>query len=367
MTPPTTKVAGFLRRWLCRRQRAVHRPGQTGDQPPPGPSNDPRLQGILEAEFARRWPEGSSGLDAVHRYALLPPGKLLRPSLVVYSALSVGGELAAVLPAAAGIEGAHVGSLMHDDIIDRDARRRGRAAVHAAFGPAQAIVAGNALYFSWFASLADCVDRGVPVERVTHAMRVQAAAGVAVCQGAYSELAMRGDLDLSVEDYLAMARGKTAALLEAACRVGAILGGGDTTATDQLGAFGDHLGICFQIRDDLLPYDTATADAMGKPADSDLRNHCPTLPVLIAHQRTAAADRAVLRRAVLDEADPQTALRRTRALLKQTGALDAAHALADHHAQKARDALTGLPVTAHATALARLTRPPTRAPRQTSA
>ncbi|MBV6695604.1 polyprenyl synthetase family protein [Kitasatospora aureofaciens] len=316
---------------------------------------------LLEAEFDRLWPDGVTGLDAVHRYAVIPTGKLLRPSLVVHAALVVGGDLGAVLPAAAGIEGAHVGSLMHDDIIDRDGERRGRKAVHTAFGPAQAIIAGNALFFAWFAALAECARRGVPADRVQRAMAVQAGAGTAICRGAFEELTMRGDLDHSVDDYLAMARGKTAALFEAACRVGSILGGGDDHATDLLGTFGDHLGIAFQIRDDLLPYESATAHLMGKPADSDLRNHCPTLPVLLAHQRADTAARAALRHTLSDKTDPQTALHRMRALLEETGALKTAHAMADHHARLARYAISQLPASAHTRALSHLTRTPAKA------
>jgi len=349
-------------------QGAVPIPGQPGEQRAVGFWGSPvDLLDLLGAEFSRRWPGGMTGVDAVHRYAMFPPGKLLRPLLVVHAALAVGGELSAVLPAAAGIECAHVGSLMHDDIIDGDTQRRGRAAVHTEFGPAQAIIAGNALYFSWFAALAECSGRGVPADRIARAVAVQADTGVAICRGAFEELLMRGDLDRSVDDYLAMARSKTAVLLEAACRIGAILGGGADHATDMLGAFGDHLGLSFQILDDLLPYDPATAQPMGKPVDSDLRNHCPTLPILLAHQRADPASRATLRHALLDEADPSVALRLMRIVLEQTGALDAAHAIANDHAQKAREALTQLPATAHTHALAVLTRPPTNTTRATPA
>ncbi|MET7349907.1 polyprenyl synthetase family protein [Streptomyces mirabilis] len=335
-------------------------PARPSGSPPDPPSPRVEFAELLETEFGRRWPGRSVGLDAVHRYAMIPPGKLLRPLLVLHAALTVGGELGAVLPAAVGIEAAHVGSLLHDDIIDRDTQRRGRAAVHTEFGPAQAVVAGNALFFSWFAALSECGRLGVPADRVERAMAVQAEAGVAICRGAFDELAMRGDLELGVGAYVAMARAKTAVLLAAACRVGAILGGGDAPTTELLGEFGDHLGICFQIRDDVLPYDPIAARAMGKPSDSDVRNRRPTLPVLIAHRRADPKSRAALRHALLDETEPELALCRIRAVLERTGALDTAHAMADDHARRARELLTRLPATAHVAhvrALALLTRP----------
>lgn len=347
------------------RQATVSRPRRTNEvntSPSASPTlstphDVPGLAALLRAEFAQRWPDGTTGLDAVYYYALIPSGKLLRPLLVVRSALTVGGDVFRVLPAAVGIECVHVGSLMHDDIIDQDSTRRGRPAVHTVFGHEQAIVAGNALYFSWFAGLAECSRRGIPSDRVARAMAVQADSGIGACRGAFDELTMTGDLNHPAEDYLVTAGRKTGVLLEAACRVGAILGGGDDSTVDLLGAFGYHLGIAFQIRDDLLPYNTATAEVMGKPGDSDLRNHRPTLPVLLAYQRANVAGRDAIRHALLEDADPHAAFGTMRALLETTGALAAAHAMADQFAQRARKALTELPPSPQIEPLSEMTQP----------
>src|SRR5581483_6111011 len=146
-TPTMTDLPGQAA--VSRRRRTNEENTRPSASPTLSNSHDaPELPALLRAEFSRRWPDGTTGLDAVYHYALIPSGKLLRPLLVVRSALTVGGELFGVLPAAVGIECVHVGSLMHDDIIDKDSTRRGRPAVHTVFGPEQAIVAGNALYFS---------------------------------------------------------------------------------------------------------------------------------------------------------------------------------------------------------------------------
>ncbi|MFJ8739606.1 polyprenyl synthetase family protein [Embleya sp. NPDC127516] len=297
---------------------------------------------VLAAEFARRWPQDAQGMDAVHRYALLPTGKLLRPALVMYAALAVGGEVEHALPAAVGMECVHTGSLLHDDIIDADEERRGRPAVHIAYGPERAIIAGSSLYFAWFGALAECARHGVPGERIARAMAAQAEGGYAMCQGVFDELGFAGDLDCPVEDYLAMATRKTGALLSASCRVGAILGGGNDAAVEALGAFGRHVGLAFQIRDDLLPYDDASAATMGKPADSDVCNHRPTLPVLLAHERGGTEQRAAIRHALLHETNPETALARMRSLVETTGALVEARALAESYERSARDAISWL-------------------------
>ncbi|MGW4913264.1 polyprenyl synthetase family protein [Streptomyces sp. NPDC004270] len=311
---------------------------------------------MLAEEFARRWPEHAAGLDAVHRYALLPSGKLLRPHLLARSALAVGGSLEAVLPAAVGFEAAHTGSLLHDDIIDQDALRRGRPAVHAAFGPQMAIVAGNALFFTWFTALAECAAYGIPHQRIVAAMAIQAEAGQQICRGAALELTLAGDLEASPETYLEMARAKTAALFEAACAVGAVVGEGSEDQIAALGAFGDHLGCAFQIRDDLLPYRTGGPGA-GKPADSDLRNRRPTLPVLLAHRDAAPAQRAVLRHCMAPGGDQREAFRRLTGVLQATGALKAAEQSAENHVEQARHALAEIPPSAHRDALLALASP----------
>jgi geranylgeranyl diphosphate synthase type I len=322
------------------------------------------VQAALVTELTARWSQGGDGLSEMHRYALVPPGKLVRPLLVMWSALAVGGNLDQLLPVAVGFEAVHTGSLLHDDIIDGDFTRRGRLAVHAAFGPEQAMIAGNALFFECFAALGRAADRGVPDELVVAAMRIQAEAGVTACQGAVAELSLAGELETPVEDYVAVARAKTASLTRAACMVGALLGGGRSAEVHALAAFGEHYGLAFQFRDDLLPYllpdeqlNAAGAAGTDKPADSDLRNHRPTLPVLLAYQRGSITQRGMLHQALLDSGDPGIRLARMRDLIHATGALTAARAMAAAHTHQALNALNLVPVSVFRTRLADLATP----------
>ncbi|MFB4319186.1 polyprenyl synthetase family protein [Actinomadura sp. 21ATH] len=326
-----------------------------------GPEDrSPQRESVLAAllaEFESRWPAGATGLAGMHRYAITPPGKLVRPQLVVWSALAVGGELARALPVALGFEAVHTGSLLHDDLIDRDDVRRARPAVHAAFGAAQAIIAGNALFFEWFVALDRAARHGAPAEVIVAVLREQAAAGAAVCHGALAELELSGAPDQPVEAYLAMARAKTAVLTRAACVVGALLGGAGAAETASLADFGEFYGMAFQIRDDLLPYvppgDPAGGGA-GKPADSDLRNRRPALPLLLAWEHAGDDARARLRRA-MDEDDPAAAAAQVRAVLDETGALRRARLLGDEYLLRARRALTALPAGCARTELAAMT------------
>ena len=316
-----------------------------GATAPLGPEAD--LVTLLREEM-RRLPalsDEASGIADAALHALLPGGKLLRPLLLVHSAAAVGGDTARVLPAAAGLESAHVGSLVHDDLIDHDDVRRNRAATHRRFGPATAIVTGNALYFTWFEALASCGQRGVPHQRIVEAMQIQAQAGRQVCDGAAREIAMAGRLETPVDAYLEMARLKTAVLTAAACRIGAVLAGASPALAATLTSYGEALGMAFQIRDDLLPY-TDDPVAAGKPADSDLRNLRPTLPVLQARDRATAAQQAALRDAfaALPRSDAHA---RVRELVQETGALSEAGRLARANAARALSHLDRLPVSDH--------------------
>lgn len=310
--------------------------------PPPPARSGP--EAVLRGEIARCVRPCGAGVPVLTEAcaaALDPPGKLMRPLLLVYSALAVGGQLEQVVPAAAGLECAHAGSLVHDDLIDRDAVRRGRAAVHARFGPGTAVVAGNSLFFAWFDALAECADRGVPAPRIVAAMRVQARAGREACEGAARELVQTGDLGIPVEAYLEMARLKTAVLFSAACRIGAALAGAGEGEAAALAGYGEALGIAFQIRDDLLPY---TGGVPDKPSDSDLRNQRPTLPVLLARDHAGPAQREQLAHAFSTPPDDRSG-KRIRELVTATGGLNAAAELARTHIRRALAHLDALPDT----------------------
>jgi geranylgeranyl diphosphate synthase type I len=285
-----------------------------------------------------------SELMAICRYAVLPAGKLFRPILLLQSAMAVGGDALQVLPAAAGTEYGHVASLIHDDVIDGDDVRRGRPSVPFRFGLENAIVSGDSLLFGIFLCLAACRDRGVPDGRIVRALRVVAQAGVDLCEGQSLESRMRGDLSCGVDTYLAMIRGKTAALFQAACQSGAILGGGTDRQVDALGVYGDSLGLAFQMWDDLLAY-TSDSEAAGKSAISDVRNQRITLPVIFVEQCGDADERAALRRIISGAEPPAEAHARMLELVTRTGALDASRALAIRYVETALAALRELPTT----------------------
>jgi geranylgeranyl diphosphate synthase, type I len=302
-----------------------------------------QVRTALATAFADCWCGDAGGIDAVARYAITAPGKLLRPRLLCHTALALGGRMETAVPAAIGLEAAHVGSLVHDDIIDHDTVRRRRPAVHKAFGVETAIIAGNALYFSWFAALDECGRNGATDRQIAVATRIQARTGAAVCRGAAAELSMAGSFRHDISAYVTMARGKTGALMACACHIGAIMADSSSELAGAARRYGESLGLAFQIRDDLLPY--TAPRSMGKPTDSDLRNRRPTLPVLLGMKMADAAQRQTMEEILTNpEHHSRTQLRD---LLEASGALDAADAMVARHLADARDELRHFPHGPH--------------------
>lgn len=305
-------------------------------------NEDADLIGMVRRALEQQWQPGGP-LNSICRYALLPAGKLFRPVLLLEATAAVGGEVAWSLPAAAGAESGHVASLIHDDIIDGDCVRRGRPSVPYKYGTPDAIVAGDALLFQLFASLAECRSTGVPDSRIVSALVAVAQAGIDLCLGQSLESELCG-VGSTVDSYLKMARLKTGALFRGACECGAILGGGGPHWVSQLAAYGENLGLAFQIRDDLLPY-VSDSHVTGKGGTSDIRNKRWTLPVILAHQSAGHQARASISAALSGAGDPDVALTVMTEVLTDTGAIAEAADMAKLFAQAARNALADLPHT----------------------
>ncbi|MFR9731542.1 polyprenyl synthetase family protein [Saccharopolyspora sp. MS10] len=293
----------------------------------------------LRAELERRWPAEADHLDEVSRYALLAPGKLLRPVMLVATAEAVGGDRAEVLAPALSVEYLHVASLVHDDIIDGDELRRGRPSVPARYGVPDAIVTGDALILSLFATLA---ESGSTADRVLAAVRAVAEAGVDLCRGQTLEAELLRDASCPPERYRRMAALKTGALFRAACRAGALLGGGTSEQVAAATGFAERVGAAFQMRDDLLPY-LADESVTGKGASSDAGNMRPTFPVIVGYGMAGAADRALLADALSGDRSPAESFALLREVLERLGALRRATELAADEIRLAHEELAALP------------------------
>lgn len=313
---------------------------------------DPEIAELVRAEVEYRWPADVSDLDELVRYGLVPFGKMMGPWLLIRSSLSVGGELAPVLPAAIAVECIQVGAMMHDDIVDGDPQRRSKPAAYTTFGSPSAIVGGDGLYFHGFAALSDCGKAGVPGARVARALDLLAHTGLRIGDAAVKEIRM-GRSVCSTSSYLNMIKDKSGALLWMACGLGAMLSGADDESLRALRSYSDLLGVGYQIRDDLMAYDGTKA---GKPNTSDIRNGRPTLPVLLAHRRACGEDKRVIERLLADTTSPVEQRREALTeMVHNHGAVESAREMSRRYARLAARALDALPPTEHRGALEQLT------------
>jgi len=255
-------------------------------------------------------------------------GKHVRPVLCLLACEACGGEWEQALPAAAAIELLHNFSLIHDDIEDRDKTRRGRLTVWALWGEAQAINAGDALSILAQLALLRLSERNVPATTVVAALHLFNHACLAITNGQYLDIGFEHCASVSIADYLAMIERKTAALAACACEIGALIAAAPDTRRERLRTFGRHLGLAFQMRDDVLGVwgDPAIT---GKPVGADVARRKKSLPILYGLKHSAEL-RALLAQERLSTANVRYATE----LLQETGSRAYAERLTrEHHVQ----------------------------------
>ena len=225
------------------------------------------------ADWAARLEKRVGGRDgAALAYALASPGKRVRPALVLAAYRSVGGGSAAIDGVAAAVETVHTYSLVHDDLpcMDDDGLRRGRPTTHRAFDVATATRIGFLLVPVAAEVLSEAVaELGLPAEALGGmAAELFEAGGVeGMVGGQWLDLAAEGR-ELDLPELLAVHRGKTGALIRASCLLGGMAASADAVALAALAAFGEDIGIAFQIADDVLDA-TSTSETLGKTAGRD--------------------------------------------------------------------------------------------------
>jgi octaprenyl-diphosphate synthase len=282
-------------------------------------------------------------IDQISGYIIGAGGKRIRPRLVLLFSEALGHVGPARLELAAIVEFIHTATLLHDDVVDESALRRGRATANAAFGNAASVLVGDFLYSRAFQMM-------VSVGRM-RVLEVLADATNVIAEGEVLQLMNMHDPDLAVDEYLRVIRYKTAKLFEASARLGAVLGEAPPEVEEAAAEFGRSLGTAFQLIDDLLDYEGHT-DELGKNVGDDLREGKPTLPLLLAMERAGADDRALIRDAI--EHGEVQRLPQILEIVRRTGALEATRSAAAQQAERARSLLALLPAGAAREALLEL-------------
>jgi len=231
------------------------------------------------------------------------PGKLLRPSLLLFACEALGGEPEAALPAAVALELVHSFSLAHDDLQDRDEERHGRPTAWRLFGPAQAINLGDGLRELGALTLFE-LEQHSPPGVVLKASKILAQATLEMIEGQTLDLDLEAKVEVKIEEYETMALRKTGALFGAALELGALFAGEDREVLETFRDSGRSLGLAFQGRDDVLGIWGEQART-GKAPKSDLLRKKKSLPIVLALEREGAEGplHTIYRRREFSEAD----------------------------------------------------------------
>jgi octaprenyl-diphosphate synthase len=281
----------------------------------------------MASEHAPRIPE-------VTAHLVEAGGKRIRPLLTLAAARHCGyadGDHHVKL--AAAVEFIHTATLLHDDVVDESARRRGRPTANLLWDNKSSVLVGDYLFARSFRLMVETGNLRV--------LDILSNAAAVIAEGEVLQLTAAANLATSEPTYLQVVRGKTAALFSAAAEAGAVVGGAPDTQVAALHAYGDALGIAFQITDDLLDYGGVSA-RLGKNTGDDFRERKITLPVIRAVAAAEGNETAFWRRVITRndqrDGDLETAIE----MMTRHGALDATRDAALDWAERARRALAPL-------------------------
>lgn len=282
---------------------------------------------IFAHELGSRYAFVNSLVEHVAGYR----GKRLRPALLLLTAKAVGGVRHEHLVLAAVVEMIHTATLVHDDVLDEALVRRHKATVNAEWGNETSVLLGDYLFTHAF-HLASSLDSTLACRLIGRATNI-------VCEGELHQIHHRGNLELTEQEYLDIIDGKTAELCAVSCQLGAHFAGATPTVEEALVRYGRHLGLAFQIADDLLDLLGEERDT-GKTLGSDVEHQKPTLPIIwVLEHGPPAIARAV--RQILCDADGHKR-ERLRPMLDESDAFDYARSQAQRFAAVARAELDAL-------------------------
>ncbi|MGX8694173.1 MAG: short chain isoprenyl diphosphate synthase IdsA [Methanobrevibacter sp.] len=266
-------------------------------------------------------------------------GKMLRPALTLITAEAVGGNRESALKSAAAIELIHTFSLIHDDIMDQDDMRRGMPSVHKVWGDDVAILAGDTLFSKAFEIIIG--TEGTSSDQNNRALATVADACVKICEGQASDMGFEDRFDVTEEEYMEMIFKKTGALIAAATKAGAIMGGASQEVVDAMYDYGRLIGLAFQIQDDYLDI-SSDEETLGKPIGSDIAKGKMTI-IAINGLASAGEDSEKLLEILKDEENSQEDIDLAVEILTKCGAIEYARNLALKSVDEAKEVLEILP------------------------
>ncbi|MEO6835065.1 MAG: polyprenyl synthetase family protein [Candidatus Tumulicola sp.] len=238
-----------------------------------GAAGEADLHALVETFFRSTFSTDNPTITEAVKRMLAAGGKRLRPRITLLAAAACGGKAVDHLHLAAYMELIHVATLIHDDVVDNARTRRGVNATAVDYGNRVSVLAGDYL-FAW-------IFKNVTANYRPPIPHILSATLAGICDGEVLQLQALGNLDLSLESYVEIARKKTASLFAASAECGAIMGAAGRGEIAGLRAFGDAFGIAFQMKDDLLDI-VADERSLGKPVGNDLTERKVTIPLIEA-------------------------------------------------------------------------------------
>ena len=282
-------------------------------------------------------------INQMGHYIVNSGGKRLRPALVVLSsnACQYDGDKDHLV--AAIIEFIHTATLLHDDVVDESAMRRGRDTANALWGNEASVLVGDFLYSRAFEMMVDVGSMRV--------MGILAGTTNTIAEGEVMQLLNIHDPDTTEQRYLDVIYSKTAKLFEAATRLGAVLAGRSAGEEEALAKYGMHLGTAFQLVDDILDY-SSDSETLGKEVGDDLAEGKPTLPLIHAMREGSDEHRSVVRTAI--EQGGRERIDEVLAIIGDLGSLEYTRQVAEAEARKAAESISLLPPSAYRDAMTQL-------------
>ena len=276
-------------------------------------------------------------------HLLAAGGKRLRPAFALLSGKIYGYQIEKLMPIAMALELIHMASLVHDDVVDASATRRGKPTVRANWGNTISMATGDYLLAKSLGLIAMINNPQVS--------RILAETSVQMSQGEIQQIRASFDVNQSIKQYYYRIKRKTALLISASCKLGALVSGAPKREIWALGAYGHSLGIAFQIVDDILDL-TADQQVLGKPIGGDLRQGIMTLPMIIALKTSEQKSRLRALLAKVDKTEDE--ILEAIELIKQTKGIEESRRLVDRYIKKAKNYLLELPASPTRNALADL-------------
>lgn len=267
-------------------------------------------------------------------YLIAAGGKRIRPLLTLACTRIFQGDSARAAALASCVEFIHSATLLHDDVVDGSAQRRGQEAANLVFGNQASVLVGDFLFSRAFQLMT--ADGSLEI------LRILSEASATIAEGEVLQLTTAGDTDTTMERYIQVIHGKTAALFAAACEVGPVIAGADRAAQEAMRNYGTNLGIAFQIADDALDY-AAEREKLGKAIGDDFREGKITAPILFALEKVDEEERRFWTRTLGGGEQNEGDLARAQEILTRHNAIAQSLALARDYADKARAALAPVP------------------------